>query len=496
MEDEKQIVKLQEENYKLRKELEEYKNRSNLFEKVFDKVDSAIYIYDEDTRLIYMNSASEKIEGLKRKHLIGKSEKEIWNTDIVKPVIEDEMPREKNSLNYETPTGKRVNIYHNMYAYYVNNKVKGVFSIIEDMTAITNMVMSVYDLQGKIIESGKNEVLNNGTRYTLDNILGESRIMKECIKNASKVARHNSNILIYGETGTGKELFAQGIHNAGKNHKEPFIGLNCSAIPSNLIESLLFGTKQGSFTGALDTKGLFEQAGEGTLFLDEINSMPIDMQSKLLRVLQEKKYRGVGDTKDKYVKCKVISSTNVEPREAIRLGKLRQDLYYRIAVVTITIPPLRERISDIPLLLNYFINKYNLEFNTKIQSIDRKLIDLCSNYNWPGNVRELEHMVKSALNLSEGCERLLTVDMFPEFANDTVVENQKQVPKPIYLVSQEKIDLNKKLNEYEAQLIKKALFEKEGNIAATARQLSIHRSVLYSKMKKLDIDLDNLQDVY
>lgn len=443
-----------------------------------------------------MNRAAERAEGVKKEKLIGRKEKEIWNTEEIQKVLDDKMPRQNKSMSYQTPNGRKIYIVHDMYAYYIDNKVKGVFTFTKDITAITNMVMNMYDLQGKIIGNETNKIAENGTRYNLNDIIGESTIMKECVKDAYKVARHNSNILIYGETGTGKELFAQGIHNAGSNYNEPFIGLNCSAIPSNLIEGLLFGTKQGSFTGALDTDGLFEQAGKGTLFLDEINSMPIDMQAKLLRVLQEKRYRRIGDTEDKDVKCKIISSTNVEPDEAIKLGKLREDLYYRIAVVTIEVPPLRDRVSDICVSLNYFLNKYNRVFNTKIETIDSKLINECINYDWPGNVRELEHMVKGALNLCDGHEDLLTLDMFPKLANDEAMNNQNKSTKLVYWLSEDKIDLNQQLNNHEMKLIKNALMDNKGNIAAAARQLSIHRSVLYGKIKKLNIDVNEFENAY
>lgn len=493
MEGENRRIELQEEIDRLKLQIKEYEERNSIFEKILDRVDEAIYIYDDKTYLIYMNRAAEKVEGRKREDLIGKMEKEIWNTDEVRPVLEGEKLFRNKRMDYMTPNGRRVHITHNMEPYYGGNKIKGVFTITRDYTEITNMIMDVYELQNKIRNEGENRALNNGTRYILDDIIGEDELLRKCVRDAYKVARHELSVLIYGETGTGKELFAQGIHNASSNCEAPFIGLNCSAIPSNLVESLLFGTKQGAFTGALDTKGLIEQAGKGTLFLDEINSMPIDIQAKLLRVLQEKKYRRIGDTKDKDVKCRIISSTNVQPSKAVKSGRLRQDLYYRIAVSTITIPPLRDRISDIGLLIFYFINKYNDVFDTKIQSIDNDLLDACTNYHWPGNVRELEHMVKSALGLCDGHESVLTLDIFPNFIeNNKISHDQNQPSKPIYWFSQEKIDLNKRLDEYESELIKNALLNNKGNVAATARQLSIHRSVLYNKMKRLNIDLDKL----
>jgi arginine utilization regulatory protein len=269
--------------------------------------------------------------------IIGKKETEIWSTNLALPLLQNKSTVKNERICYTISHSKRVHIIHNMYPYFDNNEIVGCFSINKNIVQIDNMLINIYRQQQ---QSGIDEKTNapiNGTRFNLNDIIGESPTIKKCVESAYKISKHKSNVLIYGETGTGKELFAQGIHNASSNRKEPFVAINCSAIPSNLLESLLFGTIKGAFTGALETKGLFEQAGGGTLFLDEVNSMSIDMQPKLLRVLQEKKYRRIGDTKDKNVRCRVISSINIEPVKAIKLGQLRQDLYYRIATVIITI---------------------------------------------------------------------------------------------------------------------------------------------------------------
>jgi arginine utilization regulatory protein len=487
------LIDLEEELLKLKLKVCEYEKKDSLLQNILEQIDEAIYAYDKAGRLIYMNGVSEKIEGQKRNMIIGKKETEIWDTNLAVPILQDKNDIENERMYYTISNGKRIHITHSMYPYFYNNEIMGCFSINKDVTQIGDMLMNIYELQQQLRTSKRTDIPINGTRFSLNDIIGDSQIMKKCVENAYKVSKHKSNILIYGETGTGKELFAQGIHNASSNHKEPFIAINCSAIPNNLLESLLFGTIKGSFTGALETKGLFEQAEEGTLFLDEVNSMPIDMQPKLLRVLQEKKYRRIGDTKDKNVRCRVLSSTNIEPAEAIKLGQLRQDLYYRIATVTITIPPLRERDSDAYLLIYYFMDKYNKTFNTKFESIDNRLMKACNNYNWPGNVRELEHMIESALNLSESYEKTLTLELFPILINNEAIHNQHQVSKLDYLSDIKKVDLNKEVDNYEMELIKNALVNNKGNITATARQLSIHRSVLYNKMKRLEIDLNDLR---
>jgi arginine utilization regulatory protein len=211
------------------------------------------------------------------------------------------------------------------------------------------------------------------------------------------------------------------------------------------------------------------------------------MQAKLLRVLQEKRYRRIGDNKDRLLHCRIISSTNVEPQQAINDGQLREDLYYRISTVTINLPPLRKRIEDISLLMHYFINKLNKYFNTKFEYIDGRLLQACTGYHWPGNVRELERMIESALALSDTNEKILLLDLFPILGNQRTLEQVSQ--KLFDCTEKKRVDLNEELHNYERDIINAALQGNEGNITTTAKQLSIHRSVLYNKMKKLGIRL-------
>ena len=484
------VYELEEKILNLNSKIHEYKKEINMFENILDKIDEAIYVYDSFGKLIYINRRSEKIEEKNKNFLLGKKDTEIWDTNLVLPLIKNKKLIEKQRMDYITPNGKRVHIIHSMYPQIIGNEVVGCFSITKDVTKINDMIMNIYELREKLLTGGKPNIPINGTRYSLEDIIGDSEQIKLCVKTAYKVSTHKSNILLYGETGTGKELFAQGIHNAGINCNEPFIAINCSAVPENLVESLLFGTVKGAFTNALETRGLFEQVGGGTLFLDEINSMPISIQPKLLRVLQEKKYRRLGGSKDKNVMCRIISSTNVEPSKAIELGQLRQDLYYRISSIILEIPPLRERTADINLLMCSFIDKYNKILNTHIDSVDSKLIEACMNYQWYGNVRELEHMIENAMNLSDDYEKKLYLDLFPVLLNNKIRYNQKKIGRFHYEGSNNKIDLKEELNNYELKLIKNSLMNNKGNIAASARQLSIHRSVLYNKFKKLDINLD------
>jgi arginine utilization regulatory protein len=212
----------------------------------------------------------------------------------------------------------------------------------------------------------------------------------------------DSAVLVVGETGTGKELFVQSIHHISHRHNGPFIAQNCAALPESLLESLLFGTTKGSYTGAVDRAGLFELADEGILFLDEINSMPLELQAKLLRVLEDGVVRRIGDQRTRKVNVRVIGAINESPLDCVHKGILRPDLYYRLNVFSLFIPPLRERNFDIELLTSHFIEQFNQRFSKYIRNVEHSVFELFHQYNWPGNVRELRHTIEHAMVMAEG----------------------------------------------------------------------------------------------
>lgn len=335
-----------------------------------------------------------------------------------------------------------------------------------------------------------NEIMKkNDTIYTFENIIGNNKNLIKTIDFAHKIARNSSSVLIIGETGTGKELFAQSIHNESNFANGSFIAINCAAIPDTLIESVLFGTEQGAFTGAKNNEGLLYQAQNGTIFLDEINSLNFDSQAKLLRFLQDKNVRSVGGTKHRKISCRIISAVNKDIEEEIKLGKIREDLYYRLATVVLHIPPLIERIDDIPVLTKYFIGKYSDEFNNKINEVDDELMELFMNYNWPGNVRELEHVLESAMNLVEEDEKTLKLKHLSTYLQRKFLTisnyNVKEEIKEAY--SSEK-PLHEILEEVERQIIIERLSKNQGNISQTSKELGIFRQALQYRIKKYMID--------
>ena len=307
-------------------------------------------------------------------------------------------------------------------------------------------------------------------KYIFDDIIGKSENIIDCKEKAAKASKTSSPVLVYGETGTGKELFVQAIHNNSSRSKKPFIAQNCAAIPSNLLESILFGTVRGSFTGAEDRKGLFELADGGTLYLDELNSMPMELQGKILRVLQEGIIRRVGSINVKKVDVRVIASFNESPEMLLEEGKLRNDLYYRLNVVSINIPTLRQRKEDIPTLIECFIDKFNKSFNGAISGIDVAALEKLILWNFEGNIRELEHIIEGIFNLK--LEGSITLEDLKELGFN----------KPTKFRS-----LKDRLKEAEKTYILEALTITKYNISKAAELLKVPRQTLQGKIKRLNI---------
>ena len=307
-------------------------------------------------------------------------------------------------------------------------------------------------------------------QYEFEDIIGRSEPMQEVFEMIKAVTDTNATVLVTGETGTGKELVARAIHSNSSQRYGPFVATSCGALPETLLESELFGYEKGAFTGAdRSKKGRFELAHGGTLFLDEVGDISIKTQIKLLRVLQEKSFSRLGGTEPIKVDVRLISATNRDLVAAIEDGSFRNDLYYRLNVVTIQLPPLRERKDDVPLLAAHFINKYNVEFNKKFDRVDRKAMDFMIDYHWPGNVRELENVIERALVIDQGPE--VKIDHLP-FCNVEAIPTE--APQA--------------LQEVERLHIEKMLQRNDWNIAKTARLLNIDRSTLHKKIKKFGLE--------
>ena len=328
-----------------------------------------------------------------------------------------------------------------------------------------------------------NKPANPANLFTASDIITKDEHMIQLKDNLLKIASTNSSVLIYGETGTGKELFAQSIHSASKRKDGPFIVQNCSAIPNTLLESIFFGTVKGSYTGAESRKGLFELADSGTLFLDEINSMDINMQSKILRVLEEKKVRRIGCEKDVAFDVRIISAVNEKPEVVLNQGKVRTDLYYRLSPVQITIPPLRERKSDIPFLTDYFINYFNKTMHRNILGITEDALDVLRNYSWAGNVRELKNIIEGCFNIVD--DGFLTRENIPAYLLASI-KYYENTP-----IDDDSRSLDQRVKAFEKDIIIKTLAQHRTQSAA-ARALSITRQNLRYKLEKYEIDIEKM----
>ncbi len=310
-----------------------------------------------------------------------------------------------------------------------------------------------------------------GKRYGFDSILGEAPLIKDAITLAQKVAPTNATVLLLGETGTGKEVFSQAIHNGSKRTGKPFMALNCSAFSRELLESEIFGHKAGAFTGAIkDKKGLIEEANMGTLFLDEIGEIHIDLQSKLLRVLETSEFIKVGDTKSTKVSVRIIAATNRDLQQEVKDGKFREDLFYRLNVFTISLPALRDRKKDIPLIANYFLKIFAKKTNPHIDGMSSDFLQRLQQHDWKGNIRELKNVIERAVILADSPE--LSVDNLPfEMQAYQAFEGYKQL-SAFNLASVEKLHIQRMLNHT------------KGNKTKTAKLLNIGLTTLYRKIEE------------
>lgn len=312
-----------------------------------------------------------------------------------------------------------------------------------------------------------------GNKYSFSSIIGKSKVIASAVDAASKVSATDATVLLTGETGTGKEVFAQAIHNNSNRKQKTFIAVNCSAFSKELLENELFGHKAGAFTGAIkDTKGIFEEANGGTVFLDEIGEMPMELQAKLLRVLETGEFLKVGDSKPTKTDVRIIAATNRDLQKEIAAGNFREDLYYRIAVFTIPLPSLKERVSDIEALANFFAAHFAAKTNKKTIHISRPYLEALQLHSWKGNIRELKNVIERSVILSEGND--LTTDSLPVEFQQPVSPDGK-ILSAFDLASAEKLHIQKVLNYT------------NGNKAETARLLNIALTTLYRKLDEYQI---------
>lgn len=458
-----------------------------ILETYVEESNEGIIITDNNAKIVFFKE-SNNITGASFKNPIGKSIHEVFpnlteSMSTFYKVLKTKTPIIDRVQSYINMEGKKVAVVTSTIPMFENGVLVGAFEIFKDISLVTELSEEILNLQKRINKVKKASVRDNGTKYSFDDFIGESEKIKLLKTKAKKIAASSSPIFIYGETGTGKELLVQAIHNEDKNRSDKvFIAQNCAALPQNLLESILFGTEEGSFTGAKNRMGLFEVANGGTLFLDEINSMDIELQAKLLRVLQEGEIRRIGSNVTKILDVRVIVSTNEPPDKLLKEGRLREDLYYRLNVIYLEIPPLRERKNDMELLVKFFIQKYNKKLHKNIIDINDEVRVALYNHVWRGNVRELQHCIESAMNWCEG--DIIEKEHIKLYGYEEKT-NLDGGSKPIEYIYEK--GLVEALEEYERNIVLKAIEDSGGNYSKAAKQLKIPKQTLQNKIKKYNI---------
>lgn len=478
----RRLVQLEEENFSLRE--------------IIAHVSEGVILTDRDCQITVFNPAKEQMERMSAREVLGKiswdayshSSKEISEH---RQVFESGVP----ILNAYRPHAYigdvPINIYYSTYPVVRRGEILGVYTISRNETILRQLLYETIEhkrRQGRP-DSSQAELVRTakGTHFTFSDIVGSSQAMRDLLREAQTVAALNTPVLITGETGTGKEVLAQSIHNFGRERKK-FVAINCAAIPENLVESVLFGTVKGAYTGSVDSIGLFREAEDGTLFLDEINSMSTVMQAKLLRALQEMSVRPVGGLKEYPIRCRLICASNEEPEILLREKRLRSDLFYRVSGFCLSVPPLRERREDAVELAQLFIRRYNQEFSKHIRRMTPELEDWVRSGGWPGNTRELQNVVQNMMLRVEETEESLTLRHVPAYAQriqrDEVSAPETEEPLPD---AGQQWDLNGLLRDYQRRLLCTALTRSGGNVTQAAASLSIGRQNLMARMKRLEL---------
>ena len=430
---------------------------------ILDSIADGVFTVDDKFRITSFNKAAEKITGVPREAALGSFCGDVLHADCcekdcaLKKTIETQTPIVNKQVSIVNNHGdiKTISI-STAILRDENKKISGGVETFRDITVEQNLRKQLYE------------------KYSREDIISVSHKIQKIFDVLPEIAESPASVLINGESGTGKELFARAIHNLSSRKNNPFIAVNCAALPDNLLESELFGYVAGAFTDAKkDKPGRFKLADSGTIFLDEIGDISPTLQMKLLRVIQEKEYQPLGSSQTEKVDIRIITATNRDLEQLIKENLFRQDLYYRINVVKIILPPLRERMEDINILCDHFITKFNVSHKKNIEAINGDALACLMSYNFPGNVRELENIIERAFVMCRG-----------------EIISREHLPAEIcYCNSDDLTDRNKKssFEDIEASFLMNALKRNDWNRLATAKELGIHKTTLFRKIKKLNL---------
>lgn len=447
-----------------------------------------LHVIDSNGVTIAYNSAAARLDGIEVHEAIGQHILDLFPsltpaTSRLLNAVKTGKAVPQSQQTYVNNRGRVVSVINSVYPLIVGGKVVGAFELMNDIGSLAETAHRLVSLARSQV-SGRGESDSEASDRGLvgfDDIVTNHPKMLAAIELARRAAPLDCAILVYGETGTGKELMVQAIHKAS-GHPGPLVEQNCAALPETLLESILFGTVAGAFTGARDRPGLLELARDGTLYLDEINSMPRELQAKLLRVLQDRYVRRVGDTKKRPTSFRVIASTNVDPWQAIHAGQLRADLFYRLTTVLIELPPLRERDGDLEILVTHFLMQLNARLGKEVKGLTEDVWAAFRKHHWPGNVRELQHVLEHAMVMVSG--DLITLDVLPEYISRRYDRPQKTNGT---VRSTSAGSLRAAVEEFEREAIVAVLQRCGGNVSRAARELGLPRQTLQSKLHRFGI---------
>jgi arginine utilization regulatory protein len=449
---------------------------------ILKSIDEGIHVVNTEGKTIFYNEVAAQHDGMnvkevQGKHLIDAFPSLTEESSTLLKVIKTGKAIYNQTQVYVNMHGARIDTINTTLPIFLGEKIIGAVEIAKDYSRMKLLAERLLDLP-KGFHKSNNKKGSKQVNYTLSDLRTINPAFMSTKAEARKLAKSDSPILVYGESGTGKELFVQGIHHESHHSNGAFIAQNCAAIPQTLLESILFGTAKGSYTGAVDRKGLFELADGGTLFLDELHTMPMELQAKLLRVLEDGMVRRVGSSQNVSVDVRVIAAMNVHPTLALQEQMLRNDLFYRLNVFTFSLLPLRDRKEDIMFLTDYFMKEFNHKLNKAIKGLEERIELFFIDYQWPGNVRELKHTIEYMMNV---CDReWLGVEDLPIMLKQYLNIPQGKNTPPV-----ENLSLRKNIEAVETRLILNALDLSEGNINQAAKLLEIPRQTLQYKIKKI-----------
>lgn len=455
--------------------MNELSNARFILETLLCAEEDAITIINKDAEVIYWNEGAVNTYNIEKKEIINKKITNFFkDKDLMVLKVLKTMERVKNT--YHRPRKDKHVVINALPIFNGRNELIGALSVERDITQIVKLNENLFTTSAELNEL-RQKIYVNTSENPFSKLVGKSEALQQTIQIANKAAKTDATTLILGESGTGKEICARAIHESSPRKNGPFIPVNCGAIPSALFESELFGYEGGAFTGAekKGKAGKIEMADGGTLFLDEVGELPLEMQVKLLRVLQENVIYRIGDSKGKKVNVRFIAATNQNLEKLVNEKTFRADLYYRLNVIQITMPPLRNRKEDIPELLEFFTKQFAKKYEVPVPNIEPDAVSVLLDYSWPGNVRELRNLSERIVILSEK-QTINKQDLLPFFQgmggeSGPLPQNGSQ-------------SLFEEREEIEKQLIEEALAQTNGNKSAAAKKLGISRVTLYNKMKK------------